>query len=348
MVLNIAEHMSKKHAVTILTGNYDKNSTFDDFKKFKIISLNIKTKFFAIRQILMFIKFSRLKFKGYDVINVHDFPATALSLRNKNVVWYCHTPPRLFYDLKDYELKKVNVLLRPFAMLYVTVMRTIDKSLVKKIPIIIANSKNVQTRIKKFYHVDSRVIYPGVAVKKTEIRFEKFLLSVSRLFPEKRVDVAVQAMKYRPEYKLFVVGDGPAKKSIEKIIARNKLNNVFLLGDVSEEKLSYLYRNCLAVVYIPIDEDFGLIPIEANSHGKMVIGAREGGLKETIIHGETGLLIDNPTPIKIARAIKKLEKIDPRTHVKRCINHAKKFNLVNFNKKIEQTFAEFQRVSFTA
>jgi glycosyltransferase involved in cell wall biosynthesis len=160
--------------------------------------------------------------------------------------------------------------------------------------------------------------------------------------------VAVQAMKYRPEYKLFVVGDGPAKKSIEKIIARNKLNNVFLLGDVSEEKLSYLYRNCLAVVYIPIDEDFGLIPIEANSHGKMVIGAREGGLKETIIHGETGLLIDNPTPIKIARAIKKLEKIDPRTHVKRCINHAKKFNLVNFNKKIEQTFAEFQRVSFTA
>jgi glycosyltransferase involved in cell wall biosynthesis len=287
-----------------------------------------------------------LKLNGYDIINVHDFPATALSLRNENTIWYCHTPPRLFYDLKNYELKKVNALLRPFAMLYVTLMQIIDKKLVKKIPIIIANSKNVQMRIKKFYNVDSQVIYPGITIKKNEIRFEKFLLSVSRLFPEKRVDMVVQAMSYLPEYKLYVVGSGPAKEHIEKIIAKNKLNNVFLLGDVSEEKLSGLYRNCFAVIYVPIDEDFGLIPLEANSYGKMVVGAREGGLKETIIHEETGFLIDDPTPIKIAQAIKKLEKVNPKNYVNKCISHAKKFSLINFNKKIEQTFIEFQRVKF--
>jgi glycogen synthase len=78
----------------------------------------------------------------------------------------------------------------------------------------------------------------------------------------------------------------------------------------------------------------------------MVVGAREGGLKETIIHEETGFLIDDPTPIKIAQAIKKLEIINPKNYVNRCISHAKKFSLVNFNKKIEQTFTEFQRVKF--
>lgn len=346
VVLNIAKHMSKKHMVTILTANYDKNSTYKNFQKFDIKSMNVKSRFFPLKQILMLIKFSRLKLRDYDLINVHDFPATALSLRNKNVIWYCHTPPRLFHDLKDYELKKVNPLLRPLARCYVTAMQVIDKSLVKKIPMIIANSINVQARIKKFYNRTSKVIYPGVPVNENgKFRFKKILVSVSRLYPEKRVEMVAEAMKYLPGYKLFIVGEGPSRASIEKTITKNKLENVFLLGNVSEKKLRSLYRDCFAVIYMPIDEDFGLIPIEANSYGKMVIGVREGGLKETVIDGKTGLLIDNPTPKKIAQAIKKLEKIDPRTHVKTCIDHVKKFSLDNFNKRVEQAFIEFQRNS---
>jgi len=341
VVLNIAKHMSKNHKVTLLTANYDEKGTYEDFQKFNIKNLNIKTKSFVFRQILMLLKFSRLKLKGYDVINVHDFPATALSLRNENTIWYCHTPPRIFYDLRDYYLRKVNVLLRPFAMLYVTFMRMINQRIVKKIHTIVVNSKNVQERVEKYYKRKSEIIYPGISVVKIcKSKFKKFLLSVSRLYPEKRVHLAVKAMKHLPDYKLFIVGNGPAKKVIEEIIAENKLNNVVLLSDVSEQKLRELYHNCFAVVYVPVNEDFGLIPIEANAHGKMVVGANEGGLKETVIHGKTGILINNPTPAKIVRAIRKIERINPKKQVAECVLQAKKFTWSNFNKRMEQIFLE--------
>ena len=82
-----------------------------------------------------------------------------------------------------------------------------------------------------------------------------------------------------------------------------KYKNVELKGFVSDKELIDLYANCLAVVYVPINEDLGYAPQEAATSGKAVIGSNEGGLKETVMNGETGFLIDDVSPEKIAEKI---------------------------------------------
>lgn len=334
VVLELAKYFSKENDIKILTANYEQEKTYFEFKNFKVTDFRIRINNFVLRQILMLIKFSFMKLEDFDVIIVHDFPTTALALRNRNVVWYCHTPFRFFYDLKGYYLRKFNPLIRFLMRFYISFMVSLDKKIVKKIPVIIANSKNVQNRIKRFYKRDAKVIHPGVSITQLEPHFEKKLLTVSRLYPEKRIMPIVKSMKELPNYKLYVVGEGPQREKIEGYIKKENLTNVKLVGNISNKELDRLYQKCFAVIYIPKNEDFGLIPLEANSFGKMVIGANEGGLKETIIDGETGILLDNPTPKKIANAVRKIEKIKPKNKVEECKENAKRFNWDIFNKKI--------------
>ena len=124
----------------------------------------------------------------------------------------------------------------------------------------------------------------------------------------KRVDLIVKAFKALPNQRLIVTSGGPALESL-KALARNA-NNIEFTGWVSGAKLLDLVGNARATIYIPIDEDFGMSPVESMAAGKPVIGVAEGGLLETVIHGETGHLISEK--LCVQSIIEAVEEMNPK------------------------------------
>lgn len=175
---------------------------------------------------------------------------------------------------------------------------------VPKIESVLTNSINSQIRIRKYLKREAKIIHPGVDVNKFENEsYDDYFFYPSRITPEKNFEMAIEAFeklvkeeKYK-KYKLIIAGSvqKERKEHVEYLnkIKNMKKENVEILIDVSEQKLIELYKNCLCVLFTPINEDFGMVPLEAMSCEKPVIALNEGGPKETIIHGETGYLINN-------------------------------------------------------
>lgn len=141
-------------------------------------------------------------------------------------------------------------------------------------------------RVKMYFHRDAEVIYPPVETTKfTCNEYGDFWLSVNRLYPEKRVELQIDAFREMPEEKLIIVGgysEGDHAKSYAKNIIKNLPDNVKLRGEVSELELLDLYSRCKGLICTAMDEDFGMTPVEAMASGKPVVAVNEGGFKETV------------------------------------------------------------------
>ena len=154
---------------------------------------------------------------------------------------------------------------------------------------IIAISQTVAKRTEKYYQQEAeKIIYPPVDTQKffptkKRDKGEKYFLLVSRLEPYKKVDLAISAFNSLG-WKLKIVGKGSEEKKLKKISRKN----IEFLGKVSDQKLVSLYQNCQAVIF-PQEEDFGLVPLEAQACGRPVVAFRGGGARETIVDGKTGL-----------------------------------------------------------
>jgi glycosyltransferase involved in cell wall biosynthesis len=179
--------------------------------------------------------------------------------------------------------------------------------------------------VKKYYSRESKVIFPPVQTNtyKNEQAGDYFL-AVSRLFPEKRMSLIARAFAGMPSEKLVVVGDGPEREAIEKLVEQN--SSITLLSNVPEHELIKLYANCRATVYMPIDEDYGLVPLEGMAAGKPCIAANEGGCKETIRDGKTGFLVD-PDINSIQVAVGRMSREWVISHAEECRQQAQKFDL---------------------
>jgi len=169
------------------------------------------------------------------------------------------------------------------------------------------NSKAVQDRVWRNWELDSEVLYPPHSVnvlgsqEPVDGLTPGYLIAVTRLLHYKRVDVIVEAMRHLPDHQLVVVGEGPEGGRLRNSAPRNCL----FLGRVSDEKLRWLYSNCLALVSAA-HEDLGLAPLEAMAFGRPVAVLRRGGFLETVIEGRNGLFFDESTPEAAARAVRSL------------------------------------------
>ena len=273
-------------------------------KKLQIIDLGIPKKvptvlFFS--QILQFWwGFNKILSPHIKGAEITIFSGQLSLLGAKNIlqrrILYCHTPPRILYDAKDFLLRTVPATKRPFMKLLIIWYRYIYEKAIKKMDIIVANSKNVRRRIKRYLKLDSKVVYPPVEIQKFRwIAQEDFFLSTARLDTLKRVDLIVRAFLKMPDKKLIVVSEGPLLEKIKRLASQ--ASNIKVMGWVSEETLRELIGRCLATIYIPKDEDFGISPVESMAAGKPVIGVAEGGLLETIVPNETGIFV-RPDPGK--------------------------------------------------
>ena len=287
--------LAKHIPFDVYTGYFIPKNVYPELNEQTVYSPRDKRLYYGFNQLYLRYQFNyefnKLKTKKYD--NYLLFGGASLHLAKKHHpnVWYCNTPTRWIYDLFGWELKKRNTIKKiPYAM-YCFLMRMIDKNNVEHVDRIIANSINVSKRIKKTYGRTSKVIYPPVDTNKFKfIESGDFFLSPTRLDPIRRVDLIVEAFQRMPDKKLVVIGGG---SEYDKIVEMASIYpNISILGWVSDDILADLYGKCMATVYMPMDEDFGLIPIESMSSGKPCIGVNEGGVKETIVDGKTGYLID--------------------------------------------------------
>jgi len=159
----------------------------------------------------------------------------------------------------------------------------------------IANSRNVQERIRTIYGRSSTVIYPPVDthLHRVSKREGAFYLVVSALVPYKRVDLAIEACRLAGE-RLIIVGDGPDGRRLRRIAGAETT----FAGRVSDGELRELYADCRAVLF-PGEEDFGIVPLEAMATGKPVVAYARGGALETVVddeEGRTGVLFREQTP----------------------------------------------------
>jgi glycosyltransferase involved in cell wall biosynthesis len=252
-------------------------------------------------------------------------------------ICYCHTPPRWLYgyttsvNLQRYWPVKV------YALIVGHFLRLYDFKQAQKVDYFIANSKEVQARIKKFYRRDSMVIYPPVSLPNIKLKTENlkkdYYFIVSRIVGAKGLDLAVDAA-LKLGFKLKIAGS-PAGYYFEHDKLVNKAQGkVEFLGQVSDEELVGLYKGAKGFLALSQDEDFGITPVESMLCGTPVIAFNGGGYKETVIDGKTGVLFNDYSVGGLIEAVKKFEKM--KLNSEDCIKQGEKFSKERFIKEIKE------------
>jgi glycosyltransferase involved in cell wall biosynthesis len=192
-------------------------------------------------------------------------------------------------------------------------------------------SDNVSNRIRNFYNREATTIYPPVdtdfyTLSRNNSR-QDFYLMVGALEPYKRVDLAMEVFRTlnRP---LKIVGKGTMLNSLKE----NAPSNVEFLGWRSDEEIRNLYQTARALIF-PGEEDFGIVPLEAQACGCPVIAYGAGGILETVVDGETGIFFPSPTSTSLAESIEKFESKawDPS----KARIQSEKFSRSKFKQEIE-------------
>ncbi len=263
------------------------------------------------------------------------------------LIMYCHTPPRKLTDQFDNSINNTPFGLKNiFRIAGKFVLREYIKDL-KQFDLVITNSANTHNRLIDYTGIDSVIVYPPINTGKFKfISQQDYFLSYARLDDNKRIPLIIDAFAKMPDKKLVICSTGPLHKWVEEEIKSHNLNNIVFEGLVTNEQLFELVGNCFAGIYIPVNEDFGMTQLEIMSAGKPVIGVREGGLLETIIDGETGVLIkSNPAVDDLIEAVTGLTPDNVASMKEKCIQQAKLFDSKIFFDKIENELKKALKLS---
>ena len=218
-------------------------------------------------------------------------------------------------------------------------MRVMDFEVSQRPDILIANSKNIARRIKKFYRRESVVIYPPVDLsefqtvnnERVSSKNKGYFLSLGRLVRGKGTEIIVEACA-KLELPLKVAGSGPELKQLSAISYQLSAKHIEFLGEVSDEERINLLAGARALIVASEDEDFGITSIEAQAAGTPVIAVAAGGYLETVIEGKTGTFFDTAS---VESLMKVLEKFDPSKYKEEDLKkNAARFSKENFKKEI--------------
>jgi len=297
-----------------LAFGYRNKKTFNlDELSNNLINLESESKLPAwrtIKRLHTFRNKTKFLYRYKNVIYTGQNSSLAVSNHSEGKnIYYCFTPPRSMYDLKESHLASQTPLERLRHVLYNTFYQPLYENAIRKMDVILADSKNVQNRIQKFLGLESTVLYPPCDVDKFNwMGQEDYYLSTARLTSYKRVDIIIQAFIKLPQKRLIITSTGPDEKKLKQLA--EGFANIQFTGDINDNELKNLIGNAIATIYIPQDEDFGISPVESMAAGKPVIGSGEGGLLETVIHGETGWL-SSPN-ISVEELVQMLDAANPK------------------------------------
>ena len=266
---------------------------------------------------LMPLAIEQLDVSGYDVVISSSYLAAkgVITGPDQTHVCYCHSPARYAWDLQHQYLDQQRIGFSPkgiIARMILHYIRNWDARSALGVDQFIANSSFVAQRIKKLYRREAEVIHPPVDTeyycprddgKLAEAEGEgDFYLAASRLVPYKRIDLIVRAFNRMPDKKLVVIGSGPDFNRIAAIAGPN----VTMMGYQPNEELRRYMRLAKAFVFAA-EEDFGIMPVEAMACGTPVIAYGQGGVKESVTDGQTGVFFDRQSPDALIAAVERFE-----------------------------------------
>lgn len=249
-------------------------------------------------------------------------------------ILYCHTPPRFVYDQKDYFLARLPAWQRPLLQALIHYFQPHYEQAIAQMDVIIANSEHVKQRIAKYLNTpEVVVVYPPCDVVGFKWQGQgDYYLSTARLDSLKRVELVIRAFLQMPDKKLIVASGGHEYEKMRQLASGAA--NIYFTNWVEEKRLKDLIGNCIATLYIPIAEDFGISPVESMAAGKPVIGAAEGGLLETVVDFDTGILMKNVGVETIIEAVERMTAQRALTMRSACEERAQLFKTEVFLEKM--------------
>jgi len=257
-----------------------------------------------VRQSRQMATFRRATLRGYEAYVLTGNWTVFAARRHHPNLWYCLTPVRIFYDLRETFLRSLSPWTRWAARRWIRANRLAYEDAARDVDRVVGISRNVSSRIQRYLGRSCDIVYPPVDVSRYHFAYiGDFWLGVSRLSHEKRLDLLVEAFRRMPQERLVVAGGPQLGVDLDRFVrSLRPPENVTFLGEIPEGKLLELYGTCRGLVATSRDEDFGLAPVEAMAAGKAVVAVDEGGYRESVVPAETGWLVP-ASPDAIANAI---------------------------------------------
>ena len=347
------------HDVKVLTCHFDKKILKQlPFEGVKIESIGPSTGVESLDLILCFLGFNKLRKHNPDVFLSYSFPSNLLikNKRGKKVNYVNHFPHFLYLEGDEKKewasgtqgVKRwVSVVLSWFLKGY---LKRLDRRMISKNELIYMNSKFTKKRLDKLYkryykNGDSIVSYPPLDPKfkpsKKKMK-EKFIFSSSRIIPDKKYELLIDAMKYmKNKIPLYIAGSVEERYK-KKLLDRAKRNNVKIkfVGRLNTQQIIDYYTNAEIFAFPAPGEDFGLVPAESMACGTPVVVWGDGaGPTEQVIDGVTGY---HAKPIDVKDYAKKMDMIVASKmktkNKKKIIDNAKRFSYGEIKKSFIKEF----------
>lgn len=283
---------------------------------------------------------------AYDVVLSSSYAAAKGVITNakQTHVSYVHSPARYVWDLTHQYLAQSNMdkgIKGFIARWLLGRYRIWDYRTANGVDHYVANSRFIARRIWKTYRREAEVIYPPVDIESFAFsdRKEDFYLAASRMVPYKRLDLIAEAFAQMPDKKLVIIGDGPEFAKV-KAIAENA-PNIQLLGYQKTPVLKDYMQRAKAFVFAA-EEDFGIVPVEAQACGTPVIAFGAGGALETVVGYDvapetaTGVFFAEQTPSSLMQAVEYFEQVNAAITPENCRRQAERFSAAIFREKLAQ------------
>lgn len=262
-------------------------------------------------------------------------------------ICYCYTPMRYAWDLSEQYLAVSGLgagIAGPLVRWVLHRLRDWDRRTSARVDHFIAISDYIRQRIDRCYGRDATVIHPPVDTgyfvpdpASPPPAGRAYYLTASRWVPYKRVDAIVAAFGDLPERKLIVVGDGPEAPRVRAAGG----SNVEFTGELPRARLRALLQGAKAFVFAA-DEDFGILPLEAQACGTPVIAYGRGGALETVVGdgpARTGAFFGDQTAAAIAAAVRDFDVVLPAVDPAACVENAQRFASATFRREMQDFVA---------
>ena len=344
----------------IFTLVHDPKRTFGNINRHRIQTSFLQSFPFATRIYqsllpLMPMALEQFDLRGYDlVISSESGPAKGVLTGTETChICYCHSPMRYAWSMYQDYWQGSGWLKRLLIPGLMNRIRQWDQISASRVDYFVANSRNVERRIRKFYRREARVIYPPVDLSSFSPSGQpgEFYLVVGQLVAYKRIDLAVAACS-KLNRRLVVIGSGAELGKLRQIAGPC----VTFAGSQPDGVVRDYYQRCRALLF-PGEDDLGLTPIETQASGRPVIAYGKGGALETVIGYEphssgqpetsTGLFFREQTVDALAEAIERLESIEGRFDPAFIRSHVQAFDVSRFKAEmqafIDEKMGEFRR-----
>ncbi len=320
----------------IYTSFYLPDKMDEEFKKMNIITSSLQKKKDKEYNHKKYLPFLPKAFEEFN-LNEYDVVISSCSACSKGIITgphtlhicYCYTPMRYAWEMRDEYTDGMSKMKTKLIRYFMNYMRLWDFDSAQRVDEFIGISNEVKKRINKHYRREAEVIFPPVRTElfKPSPNDGDYYFVVSRLVKYKRYDLAVQACSNLHK-KLVIIGDGPEREHLEALANKEY---VTFMGRQPDDVVKKYMSECKALLF-PGEEDFGIVPVEAESCGKPVIAFGRGGALDTVVDGKTGILFKNQTVEDLEKAIEKFEELQFDKNVIR--EHAVKFDEKEFRRQM--------------